>query len=61
MNNRRRRVIALGIGALSSPLASFAQQQRSQVARIGVLEADFASGFGSAGLRDALIAGLRER
>ena len=58
MNNRRRLVIALGTGALWAPLACFAQQQRSQVARIGLLEADSASG--SATLREALIAGLRD-
>src|SRR4030095_15144038 len=58
MNNRRRLVIALGTGALSAPLACFAQQQRSQVARIGLLESSSASS--SANLREALIAGLRE-
>jgi putative ABC transport system substrate-binding protein len=56
VNNRRRLVIALGTGALSAPLACFAQQQRSQVARIGLLE----SSSTSASQRDALIAGLRE-
>lgn len=35
MNNRRRLVIALGAGALASPLASFAQQQK--IWRIGFL------------------------
>src|SRR5258705_10507429 len=58
MNNRRRLVVALGTGALSAPLACFAQQPRSQVARIGLLESDSASS--SANLREALIAGLRE-
>ena len=56
MNNRRRLVIVLGTGALSAPLAAFAQQQRSKVARIGVLE----STSTSANQREALIAGLRE-
>jgi len=56
MNNRRRLVIALGSGALAAPLACFAQQQRSQVARIGVLE----STSTSEGQREALIAGLHE-
>ena len=56
MNNRRKLVIALGTGALSAPLACFAQQQRSQVARIGLLE----SSSTSANQREALIAGLRE-
>src|SRR4030095_5227385 len=56
MNNRRRLVIALGTGALSAPLACFAQQQRSKVARIGLLE----STSTSANQREALIAGLLE-
>ena len=56
MNNRRRLVIALGTGALSAPLACFAQQPRSKVARIGLLE----SSSTSANLREALTAGLRE-
>ena len=54
MNNRRRLVVALGAGALSAPLACFAQG--SQVARIGLLE----STSTSANQREALIAGLRE-
>ncbi len=57
MNNRRKLFIALGAGALAAPLACFAQQ-RSKVARIGLLEASSASS--SANLREALIAGLRE-
>ena len=56
MNNRRRLVIALGTGALATPLACFAQPQRSKVARIGLLE----STSSSASQREALIAGLRE-
>lgn len=56
MNNRRRLIIALGTGALSAPLACFAQPQRSQVARIGLLE----STSTSANQREALIARLRE-
>ena len=58
MNKRRRLVIALGTGALAAPLACFAQQQRSKVARIGLLEASSASS--SANSREALIRGLRE-
>src|SRR5438874_7919905 len=58
MNNRRRLVIALGTGALTAPLACFAQQQRPKVARIGLLEASSASS--SANPREALIRGLRE-
>ena len=45
-------------GALAAPLACFAQQQRSKVARIGLLEAASASSY--ANRREALIAGLRE-
>ena len=56
MNHRRRLVIALATGPLSGPLACFAQRQRPQVARIGVLE----STSTSANQRDALVAGLRE-
>jgi len=56
MSNRRKLVIALGAGALIAPLACFAQQQRSKVARIGLLE----PGSISANRREALIGGLRE-
>jgi putative ABC transport system substrate-binding protein len=56
MTNRRSLVIALGAGALSPPLACFAQQRRPTVARIGLLE----SSSTSASQREALIAGLRE-
>jgi putative ABC transport system substrate-binding protein len=56
MNNRRGLVIALGTAALSAPLDCFAQLQRSQVARIGLLE----STSTSANQREALTAGLRE-
>ena len=56
MNSRRKLLLALSAGALAAPLACFAQQQRSKVARIGVLE----STSSSANQREALIAGLRE-
>src|SRR5437016_6541514 len=56
MNSRRKLLVALSAGALAAPLACFAQQQRSKVARIGVLE----STSSSANQREALIAGLRE-
>ena len=46
----------LGAGVLAAPLACFAQQQRSKVARIGLLEPASIS----ANWREALIAGLRE-
>ena len=56
MNHRRKLVIALGAGAFAAPLACFAQQQRSKVARIGLLEATSAST--DAKWREAMIAGL---
>ena len=56
MNKRRRLVVALGTGALTAPFACFAQQQRSKVARIGLLD----SAPGSANWREALTVGLRE-
>jgi len=55
---RRRLIVALGAGALAAPLNCFAQQQRSNVARIGLLEAGSASS--GAKWREALTAGLRE-
>src|SRR6266567_3030496 len=58
MNSRRKLLVALSAGALAAPLACFAQQQRSKVARIGLLEASSASS--SANLRETLIRGLRE-
>ena len=39
MNNRRKLVIALGAGALATPLACFAQQQSAKIPRIGFLGA----------------------
>jgi len=56
--NRRRKLILLGAGALAAPLACLAQDQRSKVARIGLLEAGSASI--SVNRQEALIAGLRE-
>ena len=58
MNNRRKLLVALGSGALAAPLACFAQQQRSKVARIGLLGSTSASSY--ANQLEALIAGLRE-
>src|SRR5258708_2128014 len=58
MTTRRELLVVIGASALAAPPVSFAQQQRSQVARIGLLEAIYASS--SAKLREALIAGLRE-
>jgi putative ABC transport system substrate-binding protein len=37
VNNRRRLIVALGAGALTSPLASLAQQKPARVSRIGLL------------------------
>jgi putative ABC transport system substrate-binding protein len=56
VTRRRAVLILLGAGALAAPLACFAQQQRSKVARIGLLEPVSSS----AKWREALIAGLRE-
>src|SRR5438477_1953122 len=56
MNSRRKLLVALSAGALAAPLACFAQQQRSKVARIGVLE----STSSSANQRELLVTGLRE-
>src|SRR5438477_10220486 len=56
MNSRRKLLVALSAGALAAPLACFAQQQRSKVARIGVLE----STSSTASVREPFIAGLRE-
>jgi putative ABC transport system substrate-binding protein len=42
MNNRRKLVIALGAGALATPLASFGQQQ-PKIFRIGILNPGLAS------------------
>ena len=58
MNRRRKLIIAFGANALAAPFASFAQQQRPKVARIGLLEATSAST--DAKWREALIAGLSE-
>src|SRR5437588_4950299 len=57
MNSRRKLLLALSAGALAAPLACFAQQQRSKIARVGLLAAGSAS---SANQQEALIAGLRE-
>ena len=58
MITRRKLIVALGVSGLAAPLVGFAQQQRSKVARIGLLDA--ASASISAKGREALIAGLRE-
>jgi len=57
MNNRRKLVVAIGVGALAAPLTSFTQQ-KERVWRIGFLGSASASGF--AGRVEALRAGLRD-
>jgi putative ABC transport system substrate-binding protein len=57
LNNRRRLVIALGAGALTAPLAAFAQK-KGKVWRIGFLEPSTAAG--TARWAEALRAGLRD-
>ncbi len=57
MNKRRKLLIALGAGALTAPLGSFAQQQ-GKVWRIGLLSSETASGYASR--VEALRAGLRD-
>ncbi|MBI3371490.1 MAG: ABC transporter substrate-binding protein [Betaproteobacteria bacterium] len=57
MEKRRKLVIALGAGALATPLCSFAQQQ-GKVWRIGFLGAASASGYVKE--IDAIRAGLRD-
>jgi putative ABC transport system substrate-binding protein len=58
MNNRRKLVIALGVGALVEPLGSFAQQPTVRMRRIGFLGATSAAGIASR--LDAFRAGLRD-
>ena len=57
MNNRRKLIVALGAGALTGPLAAYAQQQ-GKVWRIGFLSSETASGFRTR--VDAVRAGLRD-
>jgi putative ABC transport system substrate-binding protein len=56
MNNRRKLIVALGAGALTAPLSSFAQRP-AKIARIGYLSPNLAS---SPHLRDAFLQGLRD-
>ena len=58
MNNRRKLIVALGAGALTAPLASFAQQQPAKVARLGYL--GFAFPSTTPNRREALLQGLRD-
>ena len=56
MTTRRKFLVALGASGLAAPFACFAQQQRPNVVRIGVLD----SAPSSPNWREALVAGLRE-
>ena len=56
MITRRKLIVALGAGALTAPLSSFAQQA-AKVARIGYLSPNLAA---SPHLRDAFLQGLRD-
>lgn len=57
MNNRRKMVIALGVGALAAPFGSFAQQQ-GKVWRTGFLQSEFLakSGDRADGRSDSIVA-----
>jgi len=61
MNNRRKLVIALGAGALATPMCSFAQQQGAKISRIGILSpgAPFDAGRNPSALA-VLFGALRE-
>ena len=58
MNTRRKFILALGAGAFSSPLISFAQQSPPKVPRLGLLMAGAAAG--NKVQIEALRRGLRE-
>jgi putative ABC transport system substrate-binding protein len=58
MTARREVLVALGAGALATPLALFAQQQPAKLARIGYLGLSSTSSY--AGGIEALRAGLRD-
>jgi len=58
MNTRRKLVIALGAGAFTAPLVSFAQPQPAKTLRLGFLSP--ASATGTASRVEALRAGLRD-
>jgi putative ABC transport system substrate-binding protein len=63
--NTRRRILlalALGVGALAAPLASFAQEPQGRIPRIGFLIAETLSENSPQASRvEALRAGLRDR
>jgi putative ABC transport system substrate-binding protein len=58
MNNRRKLIVALSVGALAAPFASVAQQQSAMVARIGFLGPASASSYASS--VETLLASLRD-
>jgi putative ABC transport system substrate-binding protein len=58
MNNRRKLVIALGVSALTAPIASLAQQQSAKLPRIGLLTV--LSPSGTALWHQAFRLGLRD-
>jgi putative ABC transport system substrate-binding protein len=60
MNTRRKLLVAFGAGALTAPLASFAQQQPTKVTRIGILSSESASDLADRARVDALRQALRE-
>jgi putative ABC transport system substrate-binding protein len=60
MNNRRKLIIALGAGAISSPFTLYAQSQ-TKVWRIGYLDSGSRQSLMDSGRYAALMEGLRER
>ena len=58
MNNRRKRITALGASVLAAPFGAFTQQHTPKIHRIGILGAETASG--QARPVDALRSGLRD-
>jgi putative ABC transport system substrate-binding protein len=59
MNNRRKLVIALGAGALTAPLSSFAQRQ-GKIWRIGFCYSGSRQSASETGRYDAFMQGMRE-
>jgi putative ABC transport system substrate-binding protein len=58
MNNRRKLIVAFGVGAIAAPLASFAQKPAAKMHRIGFLSPITAASI--AGRLEAFQAGMRE-
>jgi putative ABC transport system substrate-binding protein len=59
MNNRRKLIVALGAGALTAPLASFAQQQ-GKVWRVGFFYFGSLQSSLDSGRYNAFLQGMRE-